>query len=261
MRRKIGYVIALIASMLLVAFIVLAVCLIAFTEPPVLADRTGGNSVRNMLFDFQSLFTGILAVAAALLTVGQMLMSDKGNDDRHDELVQLSLRADKLRLQRLLFPQINELRTCADELQRQTGMLPSSDTDVTEDTFIILEEVGKTVSKANGVVTRAVWSEADDLFDGELNNDVKRFQLSIQRVMMRINAIHELDRTLNHHKRAEEGDTFSRITSPKISKEDAYLRKSQNAGEMKADVDKLLDNMASVFLRLSQLAKEYRIAT
>ncbi|MBZ9678920.1 hypothetical protein [Mesorhizobium sp. ES1-1] len=50
--------------------------------------------------DWQTLFAGILAVAAAMFTVGQMQRSDALQERRHSHLVRITLRADYLQARR-----------------------------------------------------------------------------------------------------------------------------------------------------------------
>lgn len=54
--------------------------------------------------NYQTLITGILAVAAAYVTVNAMSRAEDRQQSRHDELLKLSLRADRLRVQRAEYP-------------------------------------------------------------------------------------------------------------------------------------------------------------
>ncbi|MGV1904126.1 hypothetical protein [Agrobacterium cavarae] len=63
-------------------------------------SQRGGDPIRNIIFDFQTLITGILAVGAALLTVKQSQEVDQRQQRRHDELFDLQVRPDRLRLAR-----------------------------------------------------------------------------------------------------------------------------------------------------------------
>ncbi len=53
------------------------------------------------LFHYQTLITGILAIAAAVITVRAMTTMDERQQRRHEEMLSLSLRHDTLRIQRV----------------------------------------------------------------------------------------------------------------------------------------------------------------
>ncbi|MBB4274100.1 hypothetical protein [Rhizobium mongolense] len=77
-------------------------------------DATGvfkhlGDPWHDFVFNYQTLLTGVAAVAAAFFTIHQMTLIDQQSERRHQELLALSHRVDHLRLERALNPQYSDL--------------------------------------------------------------------------------------------------------------------------------------------------------
>lgn len=73
---------------------------IFFGEPRMVKDQHGGDPWRNIIYDFQTLFTGVLAVGAAAFTIIQSRAIDERQQRRHEQLFDLQVRPDRLRLAR-----------------------------------------------------------------------------------------------------------------------------------------------------------------
>ncbi|MER9757563.1 hypothetical protein NKJ46_29895 [Mesorhizobium sp. M0166] len=58
------------------------------------------NHQARWLYDYQTLFAGALAVAAAFITVNAMNKTEERQQKRHDELIKLNLRSDRLTAER-----------------------------------------------------------------------------------------------------------------------------------------------------------------
>ncbi|WP_413711646.1 hypothetical protein [Rhizobium sp. Rhizsp82] len=88
-----------------------------FGDPFVLNDRHGGMWLRNVLYDFQTLFAGIAAVVAAWWTVNTMEETDDAAEGRHREQLALgnqqlevAMRGDKIAVERAIHPQLEGLK-------------------------------------------------------------------------------------------------------------------------------------------------------
>ncbi|RVJ42371.1 hypothetical protein [Sinorhizobium medicae] len=133
-----------------------------------LASLTGdGKSLEAWVNRYQTLITGFFAIAAAYLTVRQMRNSDAESERRHAELVGLSLRSDKLRVERALVPQAAELLTAAERLHEMTEFLrsdhkPDLGARFCRNAFHISE----LVDEIYDVLERDQLHEASELFDG-----------------------------------------------------------------------------------------------
>jgi hypothetical protein len=96
-------------------FVVLVLAIAAAILLPVLfglprgVAGQAGDGWRNFIYDFQTLIGGGAAIVAAWLTVRQMRITDEKSEARHRELVSLQIRADRLRVERLLYPSLDEL--------------------------------------------------------------------------------------------------------------------------------------------------------
>ncbi|MGO7148962.1 hypothetical protein ACCS52_26360 [Rhizobium ruizarguesonis] len=80
-----------------------------FGEAPKFADRVGGDSLRNLIYDFQTLIGGALAIGAAWWTVITMEKADQSAAKRHAEQMELALRKDRLAIERAVYPQAEGL--------------------------------------------------------------------------------------------------------------------------------------------------------
>ena len=72
----------------------------------------------NFLYYYQSLITGLLAVAAAFITIRQMMRSDHKQDLRHREILAFGMRGELRRMDHGLHPQLEELEELANSLEQ-----------------------------------------------------------------------------------------------------------------------------------------------
>ncbi|MBB6352485.1 hypothetical protein ACFFTN_19900 [Aminobacter aganoensis] len=75
------------------------------------------------LSEWQTLIAGILAVAAAAWTVGEMRRNDSMQQQRHEELMLLNLRADRLRAERAAFPYADKLEYASNIISERVEQL------------------------------------------------------------------------------------------------------------------------------------------
>lgn len=157
-----------------------AVIICAAIGPPVLfgaapgkPDRKGGDPWRNMIEDFQTLLTGIFAVGAAYVTVRQMQISDQKSDVRHQELVRLGLRFDRLIVERMLYPQFGQLRECYRSLRSYEleGYDESDEAAYVEEIKRSSESFRNLAVWTRNVVYSPNWQAARHLFGGTLSHD------------------------------------------------------------------------------------------
>ncbi|MEH7868769.1 hypothetical protein V7795_16535 [Rhizobium laguerreae] len=65
-----------------------------------------GDPWGKFVSDYQTLITGLAAVGAATWTISVMERTDARQGERHAQLVELSMRGDRLAVQRAVYPQI-----------------------------------------------------------------------------------------------------------------------------------------------------------
>ncbi len=82
-----------------------AVFVLIFTGEARTLDGSSDNFFRNVMYDFQTLITGVLALGAAWWTVHTMQIADVKANRRHEQAMELGLRGDRLRIERALNPQ------------------------------------------------------------------------------------------------------------------------------------------------------------
>ncbi|KQW76794.1 hypothetical protein [Ensifer sp. Root127] len=101
-------------------FILLALLLLllpAMFGEPRNADGSGGDFLRNFVFDFQTLLTGLLAIGAAYWTLREMRISDEVQERRHFELRLDAIRDDLLAVKRLQETVPGDLRKNVDGIR------------------------------------------------------------------------------------------------------------------------------------------------
>ncbi|QIO60668.1 TrbC/VirB2 family protein [Rhizobium leguminosarum] len=77
--------------------------------------------------DFQTLITGLAAVGAATWTISVMEKTDARQGERHAQLIELSLRGDRLAVERAIYPQVEGLSgMCWQFAFLKTGMLKAN---------------------------------------------------------------------------------------------------------------------------------------
>ncbi len=122
-------------KILLLVIIVAIVPPIVWGEPRSVEGQAGGDPWRSIIFDFQTLIGGLLAIFAAWWTVDMMEKTDRAAQERHEQMLsetrntefanavrhnqimKLDLRADMLRVDRLLTPSLLGFVNSQKELQ------------------------------------------------------------------------------------------------------------------------------------------------
>lgn len=144
-------------------------------------DRTQGHWLKVSIYDFQTLITGGLAIVAAVWTVLTMESTDARSERRHRELVSLQLRSDALRVERMLFPFLNELidRNCSmKQFDPQTIESRFGQAELTKALYGQVNEVigvGK-------VLQSEAYKNAEDLFGGILTHHLKALKIDLVRL-------------------------------------------------------------------------------
>lgn len=91
------------------AFLAAMIITMVFGEPRKIVGQSEGDWFRNLIYDFQTLITGFLAVGAAYFTISQSHAIDDRAQKRHEELFELQMRPDKLRIARA-YPEFEKIR-------------------------------------------------------------------------------------------------------------------------------------------------------
>ncbi|WPJ67939.1 hypothetical protein AUSSIE_16 [Sinorhizobium phage Aussie] len=120
------------------AFVGVAMCVAAglivlpvlFGDPPKFTDRTGGDALRNLIYDFQTLITGVLAIIAASWTVMQMRETDRLQEIRHRQQLALSERRDRLAAERFTAFVPDLLDYYSMRIKRFLDRVPADQTEV-----------------------------------------------------------------------------------------------------------------------------------
>ncbi|MBD8652332.1 hypothetical protein IFT66_14685 [Rhizobium sp. CFBP 13726] len=107
----------------------------AATVPAAIWSGTS-DRVGRFVYDYQTLITGLLAVAAAALAVWQARRTDEKSNARHTQILELSLRADRLRVERATKPLAEELALSFKKLEHLWTIFPKDRPRKEHRTFI-----------------------------------------------------------------------------------------------------------------------------
>ena len=139
-------------------------------EAPTFADRTGGSAWRNVVFDFQTLLTGVLAVLAAFITVTVMVDTERKQAERHDQLMEISNRRDRLLIARAVDPKVSEGRKLLNSIRNL-----KTEFELTNEPFIDAVRANPALhyeqtKKIQDFINGDALAQAQPLYDGETNS-------------------------------------------------------------------------------------------
>ncbi|MGX8013535.1 hypothetical protein ACVDG8_033490 [Mesorhizobium sp. ORM8.1] len=142
----------------------------------------GGQSdpITIWLKGWSTLIAGLAAVVAAVMTVYQMRQTDEGQqmrfreaeerqEDRHRQLVRLTLRSDQLRAERATFPTALDVRIWLDDLARFKLRHAAIGEDIGELQMGDSSEVARLAFALQGILKRRSLVEATDLYSHRLS--------------------------------------------------------------------------------------------
>lgn len=166
---------------------------ILFGEPRQFEGAAGGDPWRNLLYDFQTMIGGLLAISAAVATIHQMQNTDWESERRHKELVKLSLRTDALKIERLLFPQYHQLQSALPFISKMTidTIMPNDDETALEKYRFYWREISNPTWYIRDILDRPIWAEAAPLFGGGLTYDVRELEMRVRNVESSMQSIRE----------------------------------------------------------------------
>lgn len=183
---------ALIAA-LGTAVVVVVFVVLGFEEAREIDGQSGGNALRNFIFDFQTLLTGVLALSAAWWTVTTMQATDTEANRRHTEAMDLALRTDRLAVERLIFPQLAELEIWRKDLSDSLSAIPTvfngqathaSDLMLMRKQMVAFAESYNEFEiycrKLEELLTRRSWKEGERFFGGYLRYNADRLESTIK---------------------------------------------------------------------------------
>ncbi|WP_428429505.1 hypothetical protein [Pararhizobium sp.] len=235
---------------------------VVFGEPAAFKDRVGGDPWWNFAYNFQTLITGVIAVAAAFLTVRQMRITDDKADIRHEDSRRLIQWATTLKVERLLYPQLDELATTLLKLQwlQSRGLPPlpldhESSAEFMEKIYETSTPLGRQCQVIDHILRRPPFAEAAELFDGRLRLAIDMLTASNSDVIFRTGQVFEYFNDLrNDAKRRKSGGIVRK--RPQSHATSAEL----NAKLTPAVTAALISCLSEVVEGLRRLAKIYQIS-
>lgn len=167
----------------LVGIVLCAVILppIFFGEPRVVDGEHGGDSWRNILYDFQTLFTGILALGAAALTIVQSRLVDERQQKRHNDLLELQMRPDKLRVERA-YVAYDQVKKCNMFISGwQVPPVRNDGERFSADEYRNLGMIAHIARQMSVELAREEIHQIRDLFDGSLHSHYDQLKRDLDR--------------------------------------------------------------------------------
>ena len=165
-----------------------------------------------LIYDFQTLITGLAAVTAAVLTIRTMEETDKSAQDRHEQLVanartadavaqrrheqlvETSLRRDRLIIERMLYPRMIRLLTERETLAAAFFPIPEFERSDDESLQPILVD-GVPDAEVRLVAIRDLIKKEDlddDLLDGPSAFYLSELRSRVQRGLNAVNRVREM---------------------------------------------------------------------
>ncbi|WP_166478452.1 hypothetical protein [Rhizobium leguminosarum] len=219
------------------------------TLPPVAFGGQSG-ALATFIKEYQTLITGIVAVVAAYVTVRQMRATDVEAQRRHEETSQLMIRADKLRIERMLFPQFAELRVLYKQLRDMEFPSPLDDSPEALRQLEDLKEPAQQIAlDIENIIDRESWTSATALYGGFLAEDIRKLRDAI---------IGLYQVAVKAELRVDDVEVFSTDTWEEFAHE-FELDRRRTLHEIPVKWSTLHRRLVAVFQQLHDLAAQYKI--
>ncbi len=167
-------------KVLLLAGLIVLLCFflpIFLSEPRVIKDQSGGSYWRNIIFDFQSLITGALAVLAAAYTIRFSMIFDQRQQKRHDEMMAFTMRRELQTLERAFYPQVDDFMNIVD---RRLQLIQFQNGDIAENALAWFSNIcafhQSDLLALREIVERQQFNDGLPLFNGRLSRALIDFK-------------------------------------------------------------------------------------
>lgn len=244
---------ALVVGVVLTAFMAIV--------PPAIIGGAKGN-IWKVIEQYQTLITGVAAVVAAYATVRQMEKTDARSEQRHRELIELSLRADKLKIERLYdpqhrdmldhFEQLSDVRSFIIGLHGQSTM----DYDAIECTR---EPIFSNVNAFYEILRRPVWDEAASLFSGGMTAQLSELRESLGQMRLATELAGQAKGRFDQFLKDQEDDAVLIFEDQDLLHREVDLRREyeRSVSLIPEFLDQALAPARVVLMQLDELAREY----
>ncbi|MGK9039197.1 hypothetical protein KXS05_02415 [Rhizobium sp. SA279] len=153
-----------------------AMLIVLFGEARVIEGESGGDALRNFIYDFQTLITGGLAVLAAFFTIRYAIVFDGRQYDRHQQMMAFTIRRELQTLERAFHPQVDEYVRIADRLWHPAA---SNNIEAETDSWSWFTDLCTTrmyeVKSLRDIIDRQQFQDGLPYFDGRLSRALTRF--------------------------------------------------------------------------------------
>ena len=164
-----------------------------FGSSRIVEGQSGGDGWRNFIYDFQTLLTGILAIAAAWWNVSAMKAADASSDKRHNEVLEKA-RLDQQRIiERVVNPQTAQMRTASVILgmHKRTIMKVNTLEGQLERISISVHMMDFIITQLADIISRPQLREGMRLFDGEVTYKIHALEKRIEKAKEAATKVYE----------------------------------------------------------------------
>jgi hypothetical protein len=148
----------------ILVFLLLAFCIVI--GAPVLHELEH-MGLNEWLYRWSTLFTGVLAVAAAVFTIRKMQHIDDEQGRRHRQQMQLALRSENRQIERALYPQVIDLETNYVGLRRvYERMIKHPQEGWYGELYVSRHDLGVDLHQSYEIFDRSQFRKGRELLDG-----------------------------------------------------------------------------------------------
>lgn len=164
---------------------------LVFGSSRIIEGQTGGDGWRNFIFDFQTLLTGILAIAAAWWNITVMRAVDRESDRRHKETLEKGKIEETRIIERAVNPQIAHINAGLEIIRMQKRQMLSINTlEGQLDRLATLAPVlAFFIRNLEDALSRQQIQEGMRFFDGELTYQISALRRRVTEAVKAVEVI------------------------------------------------------------------------
>lgn len=139
------------------------------------------------VYQFQTLITGLLAVAAAYLAINQSRAVELSSERRHQQLIELTLRPVRLMIDRTVFPMVEYIEDALEDIEQLKHSISQD-----EGAWILMihrDEVKRNILSWHEIVHNDQLDIAKDYFEGHMVHALARARSATAALIARMSII------------------------------------------------------------------------
>lgn len=177
-----------------IVLIGIAVTIVSAIVLPILFGDLANDPWTKWVYNYQALISAVFAIGAALITVNTMRDTDDKQEKRHQELMSLNLRREKIIARRAAHPQLEEIEDCIRDIIDINGIIVSSDLDMRAKILHqkYTDEIIKIINSCKDIIGREQIIEAKELLPPMGYRSIQISENIIKRIINNTERLHTL---------------------------------------------------------------------